>query len=238
MTGLYVYGIVGADHPRRTTRLVAVGDTPQPLRAVEVWDLAALVSGAPEGLRARRRDLLAHHAVLDALVAQGAVLPMRFGTVAPDEQSLRTEIEQNGARYRALLAELADRVELNVKVLPDEEHLLRQVATEEPVVRQLRGGAQTYERRLALGQVVAAALRERQDDVARRVLGALEPLAVRTVTGPPVAGCALNAGFLVDTGSTEAFVAAVRDLELALGGATRLRCTGPLPPYSFVTADG
>lgn len=236
MTGLYVYGIVGGDHPQRLSGLTGVGGAQRPLRTVHVGDVTAVVSEAPAGLWARHQDLLAHHAVLNALVTQGAVLPMRFGTVAPDEASLRADLERGNTRYRLLLGELANRVELNVRVLPDGEQLLRQVAMEEPVMRRLRGdGVQTYERRLALGQVVAAALRRRQDELACRVLGALEPLAVRTVTGPPVAGCALNAGFLVDSGSADFFVDAVHELELALGDATRLRCTGPLPPYSFVT---
>lgn len=67
----YIYAITGADHPLRLDGLQGVGDPPSPLRTLIAGDVAAVVSDAPEGLRAKRRDVLAHEAVLEALMADG-----------------------------------------------------------------------------------------------------------------------------------------------------------------------
>lgn len=234
-TGLYVYGVVHGDHPCELSRLSGVGSPTEVLRRIPVGSLAAVVSKAPPDLRARRRDLLAHQLVLDDLLRQGSVLPMRFGVVSPDEETLRDELTRCADRYHALLRDLTGRVELNVKVLPDEEQMLREVARDEPVVRRLRErDVGTYHSRLALGEAVAGALRERQHADAHQVLETLGPLAVRTAVGPQTSGTVLNAGFLIERADTEMFTGAVEALGRRMGARVRLHCTGPLPPYSFV----
>lgn len=234
-TGLYVYGVVGSAHPCRLTRLTGVAGPP---RSVTAGPVTAVVGEAAPDLRAKRRHLVAHHAVLDVLACQGTVLPMRFGVVSPDEAALRRDLVAGAERYLALLDDLTGRVELNVKAIPDEEGMLREVATHEPVVRALRfRAASSLPDRIELGRAVAAALATRRESLARDVLVWLEPLAVRTQAGPPVPGCAVNAAFLVDTDHVEAFRSAVDTLTGHLGSRAELRCAGPLPPYSFV-ADG
>lgn len=234
-TGLYVYGVVHGDHPCELSGLTGVGGQTGVLHRIQVGSLAAVVSPAPPDLRARRRDLVAHQRVLVELHGQGGVLPMRFGVVSPDEEILRGDLSRGANRYHALLRDLSGRVELNVKVLPDEEQMLREVARNEPVVRRLReGDVGSYHSRLALGEAVASALRERQHADAHQVLETLGPLAVRTAVGPQTTDTVLNAGFLVDQGDTETFTSAVETLGRQMGSRVLLRCTGPLPPYSFV----
>lgn len=235
-TGLYIYGLVGEDHPCELSRLTGVGGSAGTLRRVQAGSLVAVVSDAPPDLGARRDALAAHQNVLGELLGQGSALPMRYGVVAPDEATLREDLVHGAEHYHRLLRELAGRVELNVKVLPDEEQMLREVATDEPVVRRLRRhDVASYHSRLELGEAVASALRERQHADAHQVLETLGPLAVRTAVGPQVAGIVLDAGFLVERADTESFAGAVDVLGLRMGSRVRLRCTGPLPPYSFVS---
>lgn len=241
MTGLYVYGIVRSAHPTDLGALVGVGDPPSHVRAVQCGPLKAAVSNAPDDLRGKRRDLVAHQRVLETLLAAGTVLPMRFGVAAPDEATLRRTLESAGATYERLMSELDGRVELNVKSRPDEQELLEEVAVEEPAIRALReatthAGGGTYEQRLRLGQLVADALGARRQRYAEQVLARLRPLAERSALGPPVHGCALNAAFLVARDSVDPFATAVQALDEESRRRLRLRLTGPLPPYSFVPA--
>jgi len=61
----YVYAIVRAKHPFGSDPLLGVGEPAAPIRVLAEGDLAAVVSDAPEGLRAKRRDLLAHQNVIE-----------------------------------------------------------------------------------------------------------------------------------------------------------------------------
>ena len=69
----YIYAITAADHPLRLDGLTGVGETPSGLRVVQSERHAAVVSDAPAGLRAKRRDLVAHQSVLERLMAEGQV---------------------------------------------------------------------------------------------------------------------------------------------------------------------
>ncbi|HEX5495439.1 MAG TPA: GvpL/GvpF family gas vesicle protein [Mycobacteriales bacterium] len=234
-TGLYVYGVVRDDHPCELSRLVGVTDLADVPRRVPVGSLAAVVGHAPPDLRATGRVLAAHRRVLAELHGQGSVLPMRFGVVVPDLATLRENLARCADRYHALLRDLSGRVELTVEVLPDEEQMLREVARDEPVVRRLaERDVNSYHGRLALGEAVACALRERQHADAHQILETLAPLAVRTAVGPQTTGTVLNAGFLVERADTEMFAGAVEALGRRMGSRVLLRCTGPQPPYSFV----
>lgn len=231
----YVYGIVDADHPCRFGEIGGVGDPATTLRRLDAGRVAAVVSEAPCELRAKRRDVLAHQRVLDEISRQGTVLPMRFGVIAQDELSLREELVEDADTHLAMLADLQDRSEINIKVFSDEDELIREVAISDPTVRGLRERQGTsMEDRIQLGEAVSAAIQARNDAIARQLVQALEPLATRTVEGPAVKGAAVNTSFLVDRDRTAAFVDTVDRLDDGLGPDIRIQRTGPLPPYSFV----
>ena len=86
----YVYGIIRAAHSPPRQDIQGIGDPPRPVRVLREGELAAIVSDAPEELRPKRRDLLAHQRVLDEAGAGGVVLPMRFGSASPDADTVTT----------------------------------------------------------------------------------------------------------------------------------------------------
>jgi hypothetical protein len=94
----YVYGITAASHPGLPEGMGGVGDPPLPVRVLREGELAALVSDAPEGLRPKRRELLAHQNVLSEIGADGCVLPMRFGSVAPDDEAVTGVLAERAGR--------------------------------------------------------------------------------------------------------------------------------------------
>ncbi|MGW1229186.1 GvpL/GvpF family gas vesicle protein [Streptomyces sp. NPDC002530] len=233
--GVYVYAIT-----RAGTKLPAgmggVGSPPAVLRTVTEGCLDAVVSAAPPGLRARRRDLLAHQDVLMRLASEGPVMPMRFGMVAPDEEAVLAQLGETQAEHAAVLTEVSGRVEINIKALPA-QNALADVVAEESDVRRLRETTRRrpgYEASLRLGEAVSAALTRRATSAGQRVLRELSPGARAVAKGPNVPGCALNVSFLVDRDSSEDFLAAARDLAEAHRAHVDLRVAGPLPCYSFV----
>ncbi|MYU25265.1 GvpL/GvpF family gas vesicle protein [Streptomyces sp. SID8352] len=233
--GLYVYAVVSADRPL-PEGVVGLGAPPARPRLLAQGPVAAVVSAAPPRLRARRRDLMAHQDLLLALAGTRPVLPMRFGTVAPDEETVCGELNRGRQAHLATLRHLADGIEINVKALPAQDSLASVVA-EERTVRRLRDEVRRrpgYEANVRLGQAVATALARRAAEAGQRILRALTPLAREVAPGPEVPGCALNVSFLVDRRDGERF----RERALGLAGSHRdhveLRVAGPLPCYSFV----
>lgn len=234
----YVYGISARSHPALPVGMGGVGDPALPVRVLGEGELAAIVSDAPEGLRPKRRDLLAHQNVLDEVGAGGPVLPMRFGSVAPDDPAVTGVLAERGEHYRERLGALDGKVEYNAKATHDEEAVLHRVMGENPELRALteanrQAGGGTYEDRLRLGEMVVAAVQTREAEDAAEVQRVLEPAASAVSVGPDSTGWLANVSFLVDRRSAEVFLAAVDEVRES-HPHLELRVNGPLPPYSFV----
>ena len=235
---LYLYAVTDADHPLPVDGATGIGASPAPLRAVRAARVAAVVSEAPAQLRAKRRDLIAHQNVLLMLGAAGAVLPLRFGTLAPDDHSVRRALADQESLFTERLREVGDRVEFNVKALQDEDTALRDVLRDSAEARRLsaltRDGAGSHDDQVALGTVVAAGVEALQAQHAQDIARRLEPLAHRTAAGDPTGEVFLNLSLLIERGRADAFAASVGEVAQSLGHGLELRVTGPLPPYSFV----
>jgi hypothetical protein len=245
MTGsadTYVYGVV-----RRDAKPPAGGGVDeQAVSLVVGGELAALVSGAPAGpVKASRRNLMAHTSVLQAAMAEGPVLPMRFGVVMPGEEAVASELlEQHEPMLAEQLEALEDKVELELKVLCPEDELLRAVVAERPQIRERQARLQgrpdeaTYYERIELGELVAVAVATKRDEIAQRAVATLEPLAVAARLDQPATEQVLaSAAFLVERRRVSEFDAAVDRLGEELGSPLLVKCVGPLPAYHFVDLE-
>jgi hypothetical protein len=234
----YVYGIIRASHSSLPQDTDGIGDPPRPVRVLRQGELAAIVSDAPEELRPKRRDLLAHQRVLDAAGADGVVLPMRFGSTSPDDDTVTTVLAERAEHFLERLRTLDGKAEYNVKANHHEEAVLRLVMADNDEIRMLaesnrEAGGGSHEEKVRLGEMVAAAVQAREVTDAELFEQALEPTAEAVSVGPQSTGWLANLSFLVDRGSAEQFLTAVDGLRQE-HPHLELRVHGPLPPYSFV----
>jgi hypothetical protein len=239
----YVYGVVGTGAKWRPS---ADGVDEQPVELVERGDLAALVSDAPRvPVKANRRNLMAHSRVLQSVIGERCVLPMRFGVVMPDRDAVAEELlGENADWLTSQLRVFETYVELDVRALCREEDLLRIVVTERPQLAELREslrgrpGPATHYERIRLGELVAAAVADKREEVTDRAVEALGRLAAATKPSDPLHDEMLaNLAFLVDRARLEEFDSAVEKLGAELGEAIRLNYVGPLPPHNFVDVE-
>ncbi|MEU6658736.1 GvpL/GvpF family gas vesicle protein [Streptomyces sp. NPDC046821] len=234
----YVYGIAAASHPSLPQGMRGIGEPARSVRVLREGELAAIVSDAPDGLRPKRRDLLAHQSVLSEAGAGGTVLPMRFGSIAHDDDAVTGVLAERAEHYGERLAALEGKSEYNVKASHDEDAVLLRVMTEDPRVRATadanrRAGGGSQEERLRLGEMVAAAVQSREEQDGQELRRELEKLAESISVGPESSGWLANVSLLVDQRSAEEFLAAVEEIREG-HPYLDLRVNGPLPPYSFV----
>jgi hypothetical protein len=239
----YVYGVVRAGDASWSG---LEGINGEPVSPIGADGLAALISDVPEQfLEAGREELLTHSRVLEQALEQGTVLPMRFGVVLPDEQSVRDELlAPHGDELEAQLREMDGKIEINLKVLHDEETVLREVLAEIPEAAELRRSIQgkpeeaTYFERVRLGELIAQGLDEKREQTGPAIVEWLSPYAVAVQVGDPAhERMALNASFLVEREGLERFDKAVDELGEEQEGRIRIKYTGPLPPHSFVELE-
>ena len=236
----YVYGVIPAADAAAWPGADGLGGAP--VHAVVSGDLAALVSDIPDDAKpGRREDLEAHRRVLGQAIEQGTVIPMRFGIVLDDDDSVCERLlVRHGDKLDELIQELDGKVQMTVRAFYAEDALLRTaIAGDDEIARlnQIIGGRpelETHTERVALGERVAAAIDRRRARDEEALLERIRPLAADIQVDPPGSDrVALSAQLLVRRDARPALDEAIAELVPALEGYLAMRYIGPLPPYSF-----
>ena len=242
IAGRYVYGIVrGREHPRFEAR--AIGDEGSDVYTVHEGDLAAVVSDSSSTeYESSRRNMMAHTVVLEEVMRNFTLLPVRFSTVAADVDAIKEKLlRRRAVELRTLLADMESRVEVGLKAFWREGVVFREIVDENAAIRRLRDSLEgrsideTHYDRIRLGELVDEAMWKKRDSDAERILSSLRSIAVRSRGHKVVTDrMVLNAAFLVDHSRQEAFDAAVTALDESSGDRMVFKYVGPVPPYNFV----
>lgn len=234
----YVYGIVEATAPAPPGN--GVGGAP--VRVIGGDGAGALVSELSSGeLRFSREDMMAHARVLEAALGGGTVLPMRFGIVMEPEDVQARLLGAHRDDLRVQLERLAGKVEMNVRVLYEQDAMMRELVQSDRRIAALRARLQglpedaTYYDRIQLGELVAQALERKREGDAGELLGALSAASLAVeVLDASHERVVLNASFLLGREQVRDFDDTLEALAATRAGRMRFKCVGPLPPHSFV----
>jgi gas vesicle protein GvpL/GvpF len=213
-----LYGIT--DHPGPPLPDVAQ------LTAVGSDGLAAVCApaGPPE---VSAEALWRHEEVVEALMQDRDVLPVRFGTRLEDESAAARAVGERHDELSLALERIRGAVELSLRVLSPGAGPSG-AAADEDGPGELGSGADYMRAKTRLAV-------ERERAVERLH----EPLAVisrASVQGSPHGSSELlRAAYLVERPAVHRFVGLVGRLEQS-HPELRLLCTGPWPPYSFTSA--
>ncbi len=241
-SGIYVYGIVPADVEVESDA-EGIGDPPAKVDVVRKGDIAALVSpittdqplGKPECLQAHAR-------LLDGTASVAPVLPMRFGAVMTDEESVADELlGQNHDEFAEALRALEGHAEYIVKGRYEEAAILREVISESQEAQRLRSDMAglsedaARQHRMALGELVVNAIEVKRHKDTEITVKALEEIAKQVNVRPPTHELdAVNVAVLAAVGDEPRLQEVVDGLAKEWAGRVQMRLLGPLAAYDFV----
>ncbi|MFI9389108.1 GvpL/GvpF family gas vesicle protein [Kutzneria sp. NPDC052558] len=211
---LLLHGIVCAEHP------AAAG-----LQAVVADGLAVIVSdiGAAELTEEHARS---HLDVLCGLLSYGPVLPLRFGSTAPDEESVRDNaLRPDQAALRAELERVAGLVEVRVHLTFDQNEVLGALVEQDP---GLATPVQGFDAAVEQGRRIEARAKDWMTERSRELF---DGLAVDMVRLPDPDSDSQRWALLVRADDLDRMADALD----ALSGVVTAGVLGPLPPYNFVS---
>lgn len=191
------------------------------LREVSCDGLSAVCAQAA-GERDPTAERLWHHEqVVEKLMDSRDVLPVRYGTCAPDERAVAHALERRRDELTKALTFVRGAVEVSLRVLVEEPE-----SRHAPSPARSRSGTEYLRERAQRAQ--------RETAAARAVHEPLRALARADSVRPPALRCELlRSAYLLDRQRLEPFTRLVAALQSSNRGL-RLLCTGPWPPYSFV----
>jgi len=188
-----------------------------------------------------KETMLTHEKVIELVMRDYTVLPVRFYTVAPNAEEVRSLLRRRYPEFKKLLRELDNKVELGLKALwRDMNAIFEEIVEENQKIKTARvemmaHSGQEASQRGAVAETVKLALR---DKTARERETLLQPL--RHICGDLRLNktygddMLLNAAFLVDRDREREFDSEVQKLASRYGGRIQFKYVGPAPPYSFV----
>ena len=100
--GTYIYAIIAAPTPE-TFGPIGIGGRGDECRTIHHDGLAAVVSVSPaKKYKVSRDNLLAHEKVIEAAMVSHTVLPVRFCTIADNEEKVKRILEREHDRFLEL----------------------------------------------------------------------------------------------------------------------------------------
>jgi len=243
--GYYLYCIIPCQEDR-TFDAVAIGSEDGAVHTVYHKGLAAVVSNSPvKQYESTRRNMMAHERVLETVMREFTLLPVRFGTVADSASpvdDIRKLLCSRFDEFHGLLSDMEGQVELGLKAFwRDEKAIFEEIVAESLDIRRLRHSLSrrsieaSYFDRIRLGEMVKRALGNKRAKEAARILPPLRRVAQSVRENEVLADrMVLNAAFLIDRGKEPEFDHEVSKLDEQLGERLALKYVGSAPPYNFV----
>lgn len=238
----YLYGVSLAGSA--TGRAVSTEgvDGNSPVEALEVdrflcWvssvnrqEYADDLSGNMENLEWLATASVRHQGVVGELSRRLDILPVRFGTVFLNRESLAQHVRERKPVMLETLRRISGSVEWGVKLFRE--------ATPSPAMVEASSG-RDYLRRKA--EMIKPAPAE-ADPAVLSLMRDLEKLSQDVAPGGKASagqpGLVWHRSFLVNKTEEEKLTALLRDYSRKLAGRFHIECSGPWPPYSFVDRHG
>jgi len=242
----YLYCIIKCSEERSFNGIPAIGG--DGIHTVVFGDLACVVSDSPDmKYDSTRANMMAHETVIEGVMKEFTVLPIRFSTVtrkdsgSPVEDIRHKLLESRFKEFLSLYEEMDNRVELGLKALwRNEKTIYQEIVTEHGELRKLRDSVKglspqaTHFDRMHLGEMVKKALDQKRYREAKMLLSRLRPIADRVRENKVIMDrMVLNAVFLVNKDREGECDETVKRLDKELGERMVFKYTGPSPPFNF-----
>jgi hypothetical protein len=246
--GLYVCAIV-AQRASYDALLQFANDAPNEIQLIGQGNFTAvaMVPRKQQHASSDRKDLvqqlMINQQLIEMLMEIAPVLPVKFGTLAPNRKSVEVALEKGSEKFAAAFNSFSDKIQFDVVVTWDVAKVFVEIA-KEPAIAKLKADlAATLERDGPanldqLGKLVKETLDLRRTETCTVLLDMLLPVGVDNVVNQILDdSIVLNLALLVDVKSTETLDHCLNELDKIYHGALTFRCVGPLPPHSFGTIE-
>jgi len=243
--GKYLYCIIPCCE-NRTFDVNVIGNGGGVVHTVPHNGLATVVSDSPvTQYESTRQNMVAHEKVLETVMKEFTLLPVRFGTItdyASPIQDIQKLLGSRFEEFQKLLEDMGDKVELGLKAFwRDEKAIFEEIVAENTDIRRLRNSLSgkspeaTHFDRIGLGEMVKEALNRKRAKEAAKILQPLRRIAHSVIENEALGDrMVVNAAFLVNKSKEPEFDQVVGKLDQQFVERVAIKYIGSAPPYNFV----
>ena len=241
--GRYIYCIIRHSGAMEFNS-VGVGTRGDRVYTINYKDICAVVSNSPViQYEARRVNMVAHQVVLEEVMKQFTILPVRFSTISEsnDESKILKLLEKDYVKFSDLLERMDGKKELGLKAIAIEEPIFKYILDKYDDIRMLKeklsklSPDKAHYKLMEIGEMVESALRKENLLFHDIILNSLSPLAEEVKINDKYGErMIINAAFLIKNENESEFDKSINDLDSKYGNLLSFKYVGTLPPYNFV----
>lgn len=240
--GKYIYCIIDT-RLGRNFGPIGIGGRGDEVFTIGPDDLSMAVSNHPATkLVVNRENILAHEKVVEAVMKEFTVLPVRFCTIAASIDEIRSLLDKRHREFKDLLGYMDQRVELGVKAIwKNMDKIFKEIAEENKEIKKLKekirqvAGKKNVQSKMELGKMVEEALAKKKEKESERFVDILRKISVDYRINKTIGDeMFMNTAFLVEKGREKEMDNIMDDLEQEYRDGVRFMYAGPFPPYNFV----
>lgn len=202
-------------------------------------------NSAKRRVRPDRRNIMAHQEVLKFLLRHSrAVLPMQFGIVAHNGDSVKKLLSANAETIQSRLRRVENRVEMGLRVTWDVNNIFEYFVATRPLLKRVRdatfsaGGSPRREEKIELGRVFYRLITDERKRLADRVMDLLDAYCDEIAVIPPKKeNEVVNLACLIGRERQESFEQGVFETAEYFNNDYFFNYTGPWAPHSFVDME-
>ncbi|SMC70979.1 Gas vesicle synthesis protein GvpL/GvpF [Desulfocicer vacuolatum DSM 3385] len=176
--GRYLYAIIEASEEKT---FGSIGMDGSDVYLIVEDKTAAVVSDVPnKKIRPQRKNIAAHHAVLNKIMEEITPLPMAFGIIADGEQAIRKILADNRDVFREQFATVSGKVEMGMRISYDVPNIFEYFISTDSEIRAARdqyfGGNRepSQEAKLELGRMFNRQLNANREEYTNQVIEILD----------------------------------------------------------------
>lgn len=243
--GKYIYCIINGNEGRNFGP-IGIGKRGDVVSTIGFRDISAVISSSPVTQYViDPENLTAHEKVIEQVMKDYTVLPVRFCTIANSAEEVRTFLRRQYGEFKGMLHDLDNKVEMGLKGRWTQmDRIFENIGQNDPDVKEIKerisqqGGSAQSDEKVAFGKAVKAALDELKEQTALKILSQFKRLTLDTRKNDLVGDdMFLNAVFLIDRTREKQFDFLVEDLAEAYEKEADFKLVGPAPPFNFVSIE-
>lgn len=240
--GKYIYCIIGTKQERNFGP-IGIGGRGDDVTTIGYGDLSMVVSNSPMTQYVVSRDnMLAHEKVIEEVMKEFTVLPVRFCTIASNADEIRNLLDRRHREFKNLLRDMDHKIELGVKgTWKNMDVIFKEIVEVNKEVKRLKEtlekdkGKKNMQAKVQIGKMVEDALHKKKENEAEKIIPVLKGISfdyrLNRIFDDRMF---LNAAFLVDKGREKEFDNVMDDLSDKYKKRIKFMYAGPMPPYNFV----
>lgn len=239
--GRYIYGVINSTSTLKSfggIYTVSYRDVSTVVRDSETIDYLHLSKDT------LMMHLLKHQEVIEWVMAEHTIIPMRFGTFANNDEELKEILTKGYRTIKDIFERIKGSIEIDILATWSNLDSVLKEVSEEKDVRELKQvflnkkEGITVDDQMEIGTLIKDYLGRKGERYADEIQGALKGVAQDFKTHDLIDDrMIINTAFLLGKDRVKDFYKSVEELNTRFAEKLNFRCVGPLPPYSFYTLE-